>query len=77
MSYTPTNWQTGDTITAEKLNKLEEGVAAVSNYDLVFTTTSDSKTADGLSFEELYQKGTRNLKVALDEDGNLQIATTL
>lgn len=28
MSYTPTNWQTGDTITAEKLNNLEEGVAS-------------------------------------------------
>lgn len=27
MSYTPTEWQTGDTITAEKLNKLENGVA--------------------------------------------------
>lgn len=27
MSYTPTNWETGDTITAEKLNKLEQGVA--------------------------------------------------
>ena len=27
MSYTPTNWQTGDTITAEKLNKMESGIA--------------------------------------------------
>lgn len=27
MAYTPTNWQTGDVITAEKLNKLEGGVA--------------------------------------------------
>lgn len=27
MSYTPTNWQTGDTITAAKMNKLEQGVA--------------------------------------------------
>ena len=27
MSYTPTNWQCGDTITAEKLNKLENGLA--------------------------------------------------
>jgi hypothetical protein len=28
MSYTPTNWATGDVITAVKLNKLEQGVAA-------------------------------------------------
>lgn len=26
MSYTPTNWQTGDTITAEKLNHIEQGL---------------------------------------------------
>lgn len=27
MSYTPTTWTTGDTITATKLNKIEQGVA--------------------------------------------------
>ena len=27
MSYTPTQWQTGDTITAEKLNNMEQGIA--------------------------------------------------
>lgn len=27
MSYTPTTWSCGDTITAEKLNKLENGLA--------------------------------------------------
>ena len=27
MSYTPTVWRTGDVITAEKLNKIEEGIA--------------------------------------------------
>lgn len=27
MAYTPTNWSTGDTITASALNKLENGVA--------------------------------------------------
>ena len=30
MAYTPTEWQTGDVITAEKLNKAEEGIAAAS-----------------------------------------------
>lgn len=28
MTYNPTNWQTGDTITAEKLNKIEGGIQA-------------------------------------------------
>lgn len=27
MAYTPTEWQDGDVITAEKLNKIENGVA--------------------------------------------------
>lgn len=27
MSYTKTTWQTGDTITAEKLNHIEDGIA--------------------------------------------------
>lgn len=26
MAYTPTKWNTGDVITAEKMNKLEQGV---------------------------------------------------
>ncbi|MBQ2175231.1 MAG: hypothetical protein II453_09260 [Alphaproteobacteria bacterium] len=29
MSYEPTNWQTGDTITAEKLNNIEQGMGSV------------------------------------------------
>lgn len=28
MSYTPTEWKSGDVVTSEKLNKLENGVAA-------------------------------------------------
>ena len=27
MAYTPTNWKTGDVITAEKLNNMESGIA--------------------------------------------------
>ena len=43
MAYTPTTWETGDTITAASLNKLEQGVASASaassssssGYDLI------------------------------------------
>ena len=28
MSYEPTNWQAGDTVTSAKLNKMEQGIAA-------------------------------------------------
>lgn len=33
MAYTPTIWQTGDTITEDKLNKIEQGILANSDYD--------------------------------------------
>ena len=38
MAYTPTNWQTGDTITAEKLNKMESGIESA-NAPFVVTLT--------------------------------------
>lgn len=31
MAYTPTNWETGDLITAEKMNNLEQGVEAAAS----------------------------------------------
>lgn len=38
MSYTPTNWQTGDTVTAERLNKMEQGIAAAVDPFIVTLT---------------------------------------
>jgi hypothetical protein len=35
MSYTPTTWQTGDTITAEKLNNMESGIAAANEGEIL------------------------------------------
>ena len=35
MSYTPTTWQTGDTITAAGLNKIEQGIANAGGGGLV------------------------------------------
>lgn len=40
MSYEKTSWQTGDTVTAEKLNKLEDGVEAAGILPTV--TTDDN-----------------------------------
>lgn len=49
MSYTPTNWQTGDIITAEKLNNMENGIEnsvliVHENYDESTDTTTLDKT---------------------------------
>ena len=35
MSYEPTEWKKGDKITAEKMNKLESGVANISGIFLL------------------------------------------
>lgn len=37
MSYTPTTWTTGDTITATKLNKMEQGIANAGSAMIVDT----------------------------------------
>lgn len=39
MSYTPTEWKNGDTITASAMNKIENGIANAGggDYDLIIT----------------------------------------
>ena len=55
MSYEPTNWQNGDTITAEKLNKMESGIAENDGYwiPLEFTAGVFSVPADKQNEVEL------------------------
>ena len=33
MSYTPTEWKSGDTVTSAKLNKIEQGITNCVEYD--------------------------------------------
>lgn len=51
MTYTPTNWQTGDVVTADKLNKLENGVEKSVVTDAVVHITFDSweNLAEGIA----------------------------
>lgn len=37
MSYTPTEWKTGDVVTSEKLNKVENGLAAIPDSEDTLT----------------------------------------
>ena len=53
MSYTPTEWKTGDIITAEKLNKLENGISSNSSVNVVFIT-EDASTHLDKTAGELY-----------------------
>ena len=45
MSYTPTEWATGDVVTADKLNKIEEGIAGAVGV-LVATCDPTTDTLD-------------------------------
>lgn len=52
MGYTPTVWQTGDIVTSEKLNKIENGIADAVGV-LVVTMSGDSMTTDK-TWQEIY-----------------------
>ena len=57
MSYTKQTWQTGDTITAAKLNHMEDGIAAGGGgADLIIKDIDGVWTASGLSFSGLFSK---------------------
>ena len=44
MSYTPTVWASGDTVTATKMNKIENGIAGAGGGGLMVTVTESSGT---------------------------------
>lgn len=46
MSYTPHTWDTGDVITAERLNALEQAIAGMSGYDAEVYIYHSSNSAD-------------------------------
>ena len=52
MSYTKTNWETGDVITAEKLNNLEDG-ASVNKVKQLTVTKSGPDWFSSFSFADL------------------------
>lgn len=48
MSYTPTNWKAGDTVTSAKLNKIEQGIASAGGANiLVANCNLDSSNTSG------------------------------
>ena len=46
MAYTPTEWKNGDVITAEKLNKIEDGITDASSGSEVFIITFTNNSSD-------------------------------
>lgn len=52
MAYTPTVWVTGDTITAEKLNKAEQGIADAGRIKIVPMKEDDAESSS-LTWKEI------------------------
>ncbi len=65
MSYEPTRWQTGDTVTSAKLNKMEQGIAnsGIKLVHVVETEEIDETTGNPIVRLDITPNG---LKEALD-----------
>ena len=55
MAYTPTVWKTGDVITAEQLNKAENGIAAANPFIVHMSWEGSTATLDA-SYDDITGK---------------------
>ena len=46
MSYEPTTWKAGDTVTSAKLNKMEQGIAGSNTGNFIITYNSQADSCD-------------------------------
>lgn len=58
MSYSPTTWSTGDTITASAMNKIENGIANAGGdgYDAIISCYKDDNSSSPITYT--IEKGT-------------------
>lgn len=54
MSYTPTEWKSGDTVTSAKLNKMEAGIAEGCSGGVLVVNSSNDGTLDK-TWVEIYE----------------------
>ena len=78
MSYTPTTWANGDTITAEKLNKMEQGIAGADlqlygPYNAFATGSISANSGEDINLTNI--EDINGVSVALS-DGNAVILIT-
>lgn len=80
MAYVKTVWQTGDTITAAKLNNAEDGIEAASALLLpIDTEYSDGTTTLKKTYKEIYDACAAGALawVYYDEEGSVFIARVI
>lgn len=72
MSYEPTNWKAGDTVTSAKLNKMEQGIAGGTNILLVEANSSIVEEEMVIMLNKTWQEifdADMSLIVEVEEDG--------
>lgn len=78
MSYTPTEWKNGDTITASAMNKIEQGIASAGDsYDYIVEKIGDNATpvlTKG-DFQTIYNKITNQEPVMGLYKGSTDVGT--
>ena len=56
MSYTPTDWKTGDVITADKLNNMEQGIVNAGGKIMFVQFTDPSGSGETLTCEKTHDE---------------------
>lgn len=69
MAYTPINWQTGDTITADKLNKMDNGWAVTSSSTTICDETVITEDDDGMYAGQLTVSSITVANITVTYDG--------
>lgn len=73
MSYNPTNWMSGDIITSQKLNKIEQGIANIANADIadcIIMAQMNGAIGDGITDDTAALQTIFNRSNAIIEGGN-------
>jgi len=60
MSYEPTNWKSGDTVTSAKLNKIEQGIA---NNSIFYNVVCDMNYTLDKTYAEIDEASETNIVV--------------
>lgn len=80
MSYTPINWQTGDTITAEKMNKMDNGwgVESTQLFSESVTTEVDPEQPDSPPIASLlYTQFINSEQIIVSFDGTNYVCNSI
>lgn len=76
MSYTPTNWKSGDVVTSAKLNKLEQGVAEAGGATIVHVDINSSTAALDMTAGAIFEAAQAGPVILAQTDGGEVIATS-